>query len=402
MPLWWEREDLKYVDGRLTLAGRDVQSLAEASGTPAFFYSAERVKANAKRVLDALAATGLPHRLFYAMKANRFAPLLTYLKSTGLCGVDVLSPNELLHALGCGFEEADISYTATSVSDEDLAIIARHRDILVNVDSISTIRRLARLAPGRRIGIRVNPAIGVGYGTNEILKYSGARTTKFGIYREQWDDALAAAKAGKLEVERIHFHTGCGYLTEQLPVWDSILEACTWFVDRTPGCNAVNMGGGMGVPHVATDKRIDYSAWGNVIKKHFGTRGVEVSVEPGDHIVKDACVLVLQVNTVERKKATDFVGVNGGFNIACEPVYYGLPCEPTPCRVQGDAFRAENLRHYTIAGNINEAMDIWYHDFPLPEVKEGDYLALLNSGGYSTAMASNHCMRGGYYERMLR
>ena len=43
------------------------------------------------------------HRLYYAMKANRFAPLLTFLKQSGLCGIDACSPAEVEHALGCGF-----------------------------------------------------------------------------------------------------------------------------------------------------------------------------------------------------------------------------------------------------------------------------------------------------------
>jgi diaminopimelate decarboxylase len=46
-------------------------------------------------------------------------------------------------------------------------------------------------------------------------------------------------------------------------------------------------------------------------------------------------------------------------------------------------------------------MDIWYDNFPLSPVKEGDYLAFLNAGGYAAAMSSNHCLRGVFSEQLL-
>jgi len=55
----------------------------------------------------------------------------------------------------------------------------------------------------------------------------------------------------------------------------------------------------------------------------------------------------------------------------------------------------------TIAGNINEAIDLLAEDILLPPIREGDYLALLNTGGYGSACSSNHCMRGKFSEYLL-
>lgn len=393
---WWQRPDLGYVNDELHLAGHSLAALARAAGGPAFFYNAERLRAKLGALRDALASTGLRNRVFYAMKANRFAPLLGFIRTTGLAGIDACSPQEVQFALGCGFDEEDISFTATSVSNADLDILARHPGVLINCDSLSTIRRLGERCPGRDIGLRINPGMGLGYGDNDKLKYAGAKTTKFGIYREHFAEALATAREHGLKVRRIHFHVGIGYLTGQLPEWEKILEVCAGFVDDTPDVQSVNLGGGLGLPHVATDKPLDLKAWSAVIKRRFGPRKVEVCVEPGDWIVKDSGVLVLQVNTVERKRDTDFIGVDGGFNLAVEPTAYGLPCEPVPC-----VRRPGNTQAVTIAGNINEALDIWARDVPLPPIEEGDYIAFLNAGGYASAMSSNHCMRGQFQERLL-
>ncbi|HYC04679.1 MAG TPA: diaminopimelate decarboxylase [Azospirillaceae bacterium] len=400
--LWWERPDLGYQGRDLRLAGRSLDELARAAGGPAFFYSGARVLENLRRIKGALETTGLDHRICYAMKANRFGPLLTWIKGSGLAGIDVCSPNELLFARQCGFEAGEISYTATSVSSADLDVLARHPGTWVNADSLSTIRRLGERCPGRSIGIRVNPAMGVGYGENQLLRYSGDKTSKFGIYKDRFEEALELAARYGMKVEGIHFHTGCGYLNGQLPAWREIVRECLWFLDRLEAPRLVNLGGGLGVPHVESDRALDLEAWAGVIRDSFQGRGVRVTVEPGDYIVKDAGVLVLQVNTVERKRATTFVGVDGGFNLAMEPVFYKLPCEPAVCRLPAD--RAEAFaaaRTVTVAGNINEALDIWAENAALPAIEEGDYLALLNAGGYASAMGSNHCMRAQAQEFLL-
>jgi diaminopimelate decarboxylase len=402
---WWSRNDLHYVHGRLALAGQDLAQLARAAGMPAFFYNAERVRAKLTQVDVALQEIGLPHRIFYAMKANRFAPLLTFIRSTGLAGIDACSPQELQFALSCGFQESDISYTATSVSNADLEVLARHPDVHINLDSLSSLRRLAERCPGRSIGLRINPAQGVSYGDNALLNYSGAKTTKFGIYREQWSEALQTVRDLGLKMSAIHFHVGIGYQTAQLPLWEKIVQTCAGFIEDALAADhpleRINLGGGLGLPHTEQDVLLDLNTWARIIRQQLGperfaAHTLQIAVEPGDFVVKDAGVLVLQANTVERKRETTFVGLDGGFNLAMEPAFYGLPCAPAPCVRRDGAPQT-----VTLAGNINEALDIWARDVALSPIEEGDYIALINAGGYASAMSSNHCMRGQFYERIL-
>jgi len=398
MTEWWEREDLHFRDGVLMFAGRRVEDLAAQFGTPAFFYNSQRMVANVERLRSALHEAGLGDRsrIKYAMKANRFAPLLTHIRGTGLVGIDACSPNEVEHAIGCGFSAEDISFTATSLSNRDLERLSRIKGLSMNCDSISTIRRWGELGPGRNIGIRVNPALGISRAQNEKLQYSGVNTTKFGIYREQFAEAVAVAKDFGLTIKKIHFHTGCGYLTAQLGIWDLIIESCLWFVDQLDTVETVNVGGGLGVPHVAEDAPLDLSRWAAILADRFRNRPQSIEVEPGDFLAKDTGILLLTVNTVEKKMETVFVGVDAGFNLAVEPAVYGLPFHPVPAlRLPGDC------RNVTIVGNINEALDVWYANITMPPLAEGQTLALINAGAYSSAMASNHCLRGEFKEFLL-
>lgn len=393
---WWNRDGLMYEGGELQFAGRSVRALAQSHGTPLYLYDADRLRKNLERLHAALDSRSIKHRIFYAMKSNRYAPLLTYLKTLGRCGIDACSPGEMRLAQQCGFRPAEISYTGTSLSNADYEALARNPEVRLNLDSLTSIRRVGEEEPGRRVGLRINPALGVGYESNELLRYSGARTTKFGIYREQFGDALALARRYGLEIAGLHLHTGCGYLSKQLPAWKSILKEALWFIDRIPYIEYVNVGGGLGIPLVREDRPLDLEEWSGVIADVFAGRPFDVWIEPGDYVAKDAGVLVLQVNSVERKRDTVFVGVDGGFNIHIEPVVYRLPLEPVPC-VPGKG----EMETVTIAGNINEAMDLIAENVWMPLPKEDDYLAFLNAGGYGASMSSNHCMRGEFTEIML-
>lgn len=405
MELWWERKGLAYNEkNQVTFAGRNVQELGEQLGTPLFLYSADRILENIERVHRALENTGLGNKIYYALKANRFGPLLTLIKSSTECGVDVCSPAEVRHAMSCGFYPSDISYTATSVSNADLDFLTKFADVKLNADGCSMIRRIGERAPGRSIGIRINPAMGTGYASNELLRYSGEKPTKFGIYISELEQAIQLAKQYNLRIDRVHFHTGCGYLNEQLPAWEKILRECLTMIEKIPTIEAVNLGGGLGVPLTAEDRRLDLSEWASVIKRVFGNTSYEINVEPGTYIVKDAGILVLEANTVETKAGKNFVGVNGGFNLTMEPVHYKLPCEPVPCILPNSkeaCFATAALTPVTFAGNINEALDVLIEDLMAPPIEEGALLAFINAGAYTSSMSSNHCMRGEFSEYLL-
>jgi diaminopimelate decarboxylase len=334
-------------------------------------------------------------RVFYAMKSNRHVPLLMALRATGQCGLDVCSPRELLLARECGFAEEEITYTGTAMSPADLAVIARFPGIALNCDSLAALDLVARYMPGRRIGLRLDPAVGIGYRRNARLDYAGVGVSKFGILLADLPVAVARARDAGLVIEGLHVHAGCGFLTPQLASWDRILSRMKEAIERVGPVRYVNLGGGLGIPLVARDHTLDLAAWTKILRKHFGNAAHEVWIEPGDYIAKDAGVLLLDVTAVETKAEQVFVRVNGGFNLHPEPLFYGLPLEPVPVLAGG------RRRRVTIAGNINEAHDLWAHDVLMSLPQVGDVLALLNAGGYGASMASSHCLRGEFQQHLL-
>ena len=386
---WWVRPGLDVRAGRLEIAGEDAESLARRHGTPLFVYDRTRFRENALRLGEALDRAGLRHVLRFALKANPEPRILEVLRD--LVGIDACSPGEVGRAIDCGWRPEEISLTGTNVSERDLDVLLAS-PIHINLDAISQVDRLGRRAPGRTIGLRINPAAGAGY--HPGLAYSGERPTKFGIYEGRLPEALAAAARHGLTVDTIHFHAGSGWLgADGLADFEAALErvaaiAAGLMADGHP-IEEVNVGGGLGVPARADERAIDLDAYAGVIARHLGPLDVIVGCEPGDYIAKDAAILVGEVVTVEDRGGTRFVGLDLGWNVNCSYFIYRYAQEIVPCRVA----HAPRTQIVTVAGHINEAGDVFAEDYPMPPVAEGDIVAILNAGGYHQAMSSTHCLR---------
>jgi diaminopimelate decarboxylase len=392
---WWERADRHYdAQGELCFAGRRIHALAAELGTPTYVYGAARITQNVTRLQRALDTLGMPVRLLYAMKANRFAPLMRHMKALGV-GIDACSPNEVRHATDCGFSEAEISFTAGSLSRADFEALAGWPQMQLNLDAISALDGLALRCAGREIGLRINPGLGIGYADNPKLRYAGARPSKFGIYRDRFAEALARAERLGLRVVRLHCHAGCGFLDPQLPQLQALFAVIGEFLDAAPQIRELNLGGGLGVAQREGDAALDLQAWASCVRQAFAGRGLRLALEPGDYLVKDAGALITEVACDEVKGGLRFVGVNAGFNLHPEPAFYQRPLQPVAARKAAPSTPA------CVVGNLNEALDVWAEQVALPALQPGDILCFLNAGGYGASMASSHCLRGDFREHWL-
>lgn len=318
------------------------------------------------------------------MKANRFPPLLDALREAG-AGADACSPREVELALARGWKPDEVSFNAGMLSDRDMARVAE-TGVHVTLDSFSAIRRWPRPGP---IGLRVDPAVRAGYGLDPKVVYGDA---KFGVRLADVPDAVALAASRGLVVDRIHAHLGWGLQAGDAAAVDAAFAS----VARVArGLRAVNIGGGLGARQREADAPLALEVWASAIRRHLG--GFEVQCEPGTWVVARAGVLICEVTTVERKGDVTWVGLDAGHNVNVYAAHYGIPLEVVPVsRPLAPATTRCNL-----AGNLNEAGDVFARDTMLPALEEGELVALLPAGAYGATMASDHCLRGNVGEMMV-
>ena len=400
---WWRRPGLDVGDGRLLVAGRDAEQLAREHGTPLFVYDLTHMEENVRALQGAMARTGLPWKVRWAIKAQREPRALARVQRLGrpgtpeFVGLDVCSPGEVEYGLEQGWPAAAISYTGTNVSDRDLDTILAH-GVHMNLDLISQIRRYGRRKRGGTIGLRVNPRLSAAHPESGISYYSGGAPTKFGIYPERLDEALAVAREYDLTVDTIHFHVSHHLMNDDLPAFRDAAAAVAAMarcaVDAGCPIREVNAGGGLAAVMRQGQRPLDLDAYAGILAEQFGPLGVTITCEPGESFVKNAAVALAEVVTLEdRSLAGDgsavFAGLTCGWNLVHLRFVYRESVETVLCR----AADAPRTTRYTLAGHINEGPDIFAEDYPLPPLQEGDIVAMLGVGCYCQANWHPHCLR---------
>lgn len=391
MEPWWQHESLIAFENDLQLDGYSLAELARKHGTPLYVYSCETVRKRLLRMQEFLAPATRKHKIYYAMKANRHESILRTVREMTDIGVDTCSPREVQLALSYGFQIDELSFNAGMLSNQDLDFLA-NSGVHVTLDSYSALRRYGqRVKSGTAVGLRFNPGTGTSYGNTPRLLYANA---KFGFDIDEAEAAIRVAEAAGLTVDTIHMHIGWGLPEQSAPQVDVCFRRLSEIARLVPELKQINVGGGLGGRYRFGDHPLLLATWSELIAKHFKDLEITIACEPGTYIVAPAGVLLVEVNTVERRRGIDWVGINAGFAVNLNPAHYEIFFEP----VRLASPLAEPMENYTIAGHINEAIDIWGRRMPMPKVHEGDLLAFVPAGAYGSSMASDHCLRGVYKE----
>ena len=119
--------------------------------------------------------------------------------------------------------------------------------------------------------------------------------------------------------------------------------------------------------------------------------------EPGKYIVSESGYLIVQVNTLKDNRGRLIAGTDSGFPQLIRPMFY-------------DAYHhIINLSNpngskekYDICGNICETGDCFAVQREMPEIHDGDYLAIQNAGAYCYAMGGMYNLRPLPSEVMVR
>ena len=162
--------------------------LAGQFGTPLFVYDGDMVQKCCRELYDFIPCPNLV--IHYALKANYNVGLLKLLRDAG-AGIDAVSPAEVELALRLGFTKDKIIYTANNMTDAEFEKV-RITNVLMNIGSLSRLRKIAKNYPGMKVCLRFNPDVCDG---DSIHTMTAGALTKFGILLDDLEEVKALVKA---------------------------------------------------------------------------------------------------------------------------------------------------------------------------------------------------------------
>lgn len=375
-------------DGRLSVGGVDLLSLAGEHGTPLFVYDEAHLRA---RCREAVAAFG--DGVAYASKAFLCKAMAALAHEEGMC-VDVSTGGELAVALAAGVPGHRLVLHGNNKSSSELhqAIAAGIGRVVVDsFDELDRLDALGPFEPPLRVLLRVTP--GVEAHTHEYVM-TGQEDSKFGFGLRSGAAAAAVERVRRMAangVELIGLHAHIG---SQIFVVSSFVRAvellAEFFVPLA--LSELVVGGGLGVAYVAGEEAPTLSQWARAVRDAAAAAGipagVRVTAEPGRSIVAAAGLTLYTVGTIKDLPGIRrYVAVDGGMSDNPRPVLYGSGYEAFLPR----ATWAERPVTATIVGKHCESGDVIVRDAALPaDVRVGDVVCTPVTGAYGHSMASNY------------
>ena len=117
--------------------------------------------------------------------------------------------------------------------------------------------------------------------------------------------------------------------------------------------------------------------------------GCRLIFEPGRLIAANAGVLVSKVLYVKHGDAKHFLIIDAGMNDLIRPALYDSHHQILPVREPG----ATASLVYDVVGPVCESSDLFAAARALPELKQGDLVAIMSAGAYGAVMASAYNAR---------
>ncbi|MBC8431803.1 MAG: diaminopimelate decarboxylase [Desulfobacterales bacterium] len=365
-----------------------IQKIAAEVGTPLYLYSHATLKRHFLIFNEAF--EGIDRLVCYSAKANTNLALLKLFANLG-SGLDIVSGGELYRGLKAGFSPDRIVYSGVGKRVDEIDYALNTGILMFNVESLEELavinQRAGLLAKKAPVAIRVNPDVDPG--THPYIS-TGLEKNKFGIdTKTAIEGYKVASRLENIDVVGIDCHIG-SQITEAKPFEDALKSLERLITElKALGIKIkyLDMGGGLGITYDAESPPHPREYARAIIDSLQGV-DLQLILEPGRVIVGNAGTLITRVLYRKAAPVKEFVITDAGMNDLMRPSLYKAFHAIQPVVKTAHApIKAD------VVGPICESGDFLAVDREIPDVKQGDLLAVMSAGAYGFTMSSNYCSR---------
>jgi len=377
-----------YVDNELFCEDVLISNIAKKHNTPFYLYSYKTLERHFTNFDNAF--EGIKRLVCFSAKANSNMAILNLFASLS-SGLDIVSGGELYRGLKAGFAPDKIVYSGVGKRVDEIDYALSSGILMFNVESFEELelidKRAGELNKKAPISIRVNPDVDPK--THPYIS-TGLKKNKFGINIKSAVNAYKHAKELKnIEIIGIDCHIG-SQITQVKPFEDAI-QSLKVLVNELKKLeieiSCIDIGGGLGITYndEAPPELADYA---KAVKNALKDLPVKLIMEPGRVIVGNAGILVAKTLYRKKGETKEFVVVDAGMNDLTRPSLYDAFHDILPViKNNAESIVAD------VVGPICETGDFLAVDRKIPNVKQGDLLAVMSAGAYGYTMSSNYCSR---------
>jgi len=380
----------------LFIAGHSLASLSAGYGTPLYIYDCATLDLAVTEYKSALRAyyPGKSH-ITYAGKAFLCKAIAAWTQTHNLL-VDCTGEGEIGIAVAGDAPRENILVHGVNKSTADLKAALQHAGTIV-VDNLSELQKIQLLITNHQslvsnLWLRLLP--GVAVSTHHAHTQTGQHDSKFGMTREEILEAAKFCKEHNLPLKGIHFHQGSNFRDPEplLPAIDLALDIAKeiGFSGEWHFCP----GGGWGVayhedelPNPSIESYVRGIA--EAVIEGCQSRGLNLPhlhLEPGRSLVARAGVAIYRIGAIKKRGDKIWILTDGGMADNPRFALYGARYSCVP--VEG--LNREKAKKVSIAGPYCESGDIVIENLPMPELKEGEFIAIPVAGAYHLSMSSNY------------
>mgnify|MGYP002673090225 FL=1 len=368
-----------------------VCEIAKTYPTPFHLYDEKGIRENARAVKEAF-AWNPGFKEYFAVKATPNPFLIDILREYG-CGCDCSSLTELMLSKAMGVTGSDIMFSSNDTPAEEYAYAAKVGAI-INLDDITHIEFVEKILGKlpETMSCRYNPG-GVFQMSNGIMDNPG--DAKYGFTTEQMFEGYRILKEKGVKHFGMHAFLASNTVTnEYYPMLAKQLFELAVKLEKETGADIsfINLSGGVGIPYLPDQEPNDIRKIGEEVRKVYeevlipaGMGDVAIYTEMGRFMMGPYGQLVTRA-IHEKHTHKEYIGVDACAVNLMRPAMYGayhhitvLGKEEAPCD-----------HKYDITGSLCENNDKFAVDRMLPEIEEGDYLVIHDTGAHGYAMGYNY------------
>jgi len=369
--------------------------LAKKYETPFYCYSLSQLKNNFYSFSNAFRTT--KPLVCFSIKSNANMTLLKELKKIG-SGADVVSAGELLKATKAGINVKKIVFSGVGKTENEIKLAIKKRVLLINMESESEANLINKISKkmSRKtsVGIRLNPNITAR--THKKIS-TGGKNEKFGlVYNDCINLCKKIRKMKNLKLEGISVHIG-SQITNVKP-FKEVLSAINKIINKTQiNFKFIDLGGGMGISYSKKEKQLNLKQYAQLVNKFIKNKNSKIIFEPGRFIIGNTAILITKIIYIKKSSNKNFIILDAGMNNLMRPALYGAQHQIMPLKKTNKLFRG-NL---DFVGPVCESSDTFSNQKSFSQIKEGDYVGLVNVGAYGMSLSSNYNTRPTIAEIMV-